>query len=119
MSMAIAYFVMYTVIGATIFFGLSMSQRISEDENGIWLRAFITSIVIDLAIVEFIMIVVSSFLLKKIGSHPAAMGPMRNWVLRLGPRCIRDAQVGVADNIKQIEKKPPENRRVHREKPQK
>lgn len=118
-SLAIGYFLIFALIGGSLFFGLLKSQQISEAENTSWNTAFILSVFIDLVVFEFISIFFSTLLLKHVGSHPAAMGPLRNYVIKFGPRVIRDAKVDKAPARaapKKQKLQPSSERKVHREK---
>lgn len=71
-------------------------------------------------VVEFLAVIVSALLLKHVGSHPAAMGPLRNYVIKFGPRVIRDAPIEGApkkNNTKKQKQAPSSERKVQREKP--
>lgn len=92
-SLAIGYFLIFMVIGGSIFFSLVQSQRITSDENTSWAGAFILLIFFDFLLFEFVAIIISTLLLKKVGSHPAALGPFRNFYLKYGPRLIKSAVV--------------------------
>ena len=118
-SLAIGYFLIFALIGGSLFFGLLKSQQISESENTSWNTAFILSVLIDLVVFEFIAIFFSTLLLKHVGSHPAAMGPLRNYVIKFGPRVIRDAKVETAvprPKPRKQKLQPSSERKVHREK---
>jgi len=110
------------IIGGSLFFGLLKSQQISESDNTSWTAAYIVSFLIDLVVVEFLAIIMSTLLLKHVGSHPAAMGPLRNYVIKFGPRVIRDAPIDKAaapkaNNTRKQKQGPSSDRKVHREKP--
>jgi len=118
-SLAIGYFLIFAIIGGSLFFGLLKSQQISESDNSSWITAFVLSLLIDLIIFEFIAITFGALLLKHVGSHPAAMGPLRNYVIKFGPRVIRDARVETAvprPKPKKQKLQPSSDRKVQREK---
>jgi len=66
---------------------------------------YFTLIVLDFAIFEFICIFISISLLKKVGSHPTALGRLRNLVIKYGPRAIRSAKVTHGEEPKKPESK--------------
>jgi hypothetical protein len=61
---------------------------------------FFTLLVIDFGFFEFTAIFLSTFILKKIGQHPAALGKLRNYYLKFGPRAIRSAKVTFGEKPK-------------------
>jgi len=61
---------------------------------------FFTLLVIDFGVFEFVAIFLSTFILKKVGQHPAALGKLRNYYLKFGPRAIRSAKVSFGDKLK-------------------
>lgn len=92
-SLAIGYFIIFTVIGASIFYSLLQSQRITSDENTSWAGTYVLLLFFDFLLFESVAVIISTLILKKIGSHPAAMGPFRNFYLKYGPRLIKRAIV--------------------------
>jgi hypothetical protein len=61
---------------------------------------FIILVIVDFGIFEFLAIFISTYLLKKVGSHPTAMGRMRNYVIKFGPRAIKSAKVNYGEKNK-------------------
>ena len=100
MSFAIGYFIIFTVIGGSVYFSLMQSQKINSDDNGTWLTMFIVMLILDFGVFEFFAIGFSTFLLKKIGQHPAALGKLRNYIIKFGPRAIKSAKVSFGDKPK-------------------
>ena len=105
MAFSTAFFLIFAIIGGAIFFSLSISQQINSSENGTWAGLFSTCVIIDLAVFEFIAIFFSTALLKHVGSHPTALGRLRNYVIKYGPRAIRSAKVNHGDQPKPEPKK--------------
>ena len=64
MSFAIGYFIIFTIIGGSIFFSLMYSQRISSQENGQWASMFVVFLIFDFGIFEFLAIIISTVMLK-------------------------------------------------------
>lgn len=54
----------------------------------------------DFLLFEFLAIIINTIILKKVGSHPAALGPLRNFFLKYGPRLIKTAVVEVKQPVK-------------------
>jgi hypothetical protein len=61
---------------------------------------FFTFLVLDFGVFEFTAIFLSTFILKKVGQHPAAMGKLRNYFIKFGPRAIRSAKVSFGEKPK-------------------
>ena len=62
-----------------------------------------------MAVFEILAIIVSTAILKKVGSHPAAFGKLRNYVIKYGPRAIRGAKVSIDTVNKKATKKRAES----------
>jgi len=100
MSFSIGYFIIFTVIGGSVYFSLMQSQKISSEDNGTWAIMFVVMLILDFGVFEFLAIFFSTFLLKKIGQHPTAFGRLRNYIIKFGPRAIRSAKVSFGDKPK-------------------
>ena len=61
---------------------------------------FIVHLIMDFGGFEFIAIIISTIFLKQIGKHPAALGKLRNYILKFGPRAIRTAKVSFGEKPK-------------------
>jgi hypothetical protein len=100
MSFAIGYFIIFTIIGGSIFFSLMYSQKISASENGQWATMFVIMLIFDFGIFEFLAIFFSTVMLKKVGEHPTSLGRLRNYIIKFGPRAIRTAKVSFGEKPK-------------------
>jgi hypothetical protein len=93
MAFSLGFFLIFTAIVGSVFFSIMKSQTINSTENGTWAGMFFTLLVMDLVVFEIVCIFISVSLLKKVGSHPLALGRLRNLVIKYGPRAIRNAKV--------------------------
>lgn len=93
MAFSFGFFLIFAFIAGSIFFSIMKSQTINSTENVTWLGMYFTLITVDFTIFEFGCIFISISLLKKVGSHPTALGRLRNYVIKYGPRAIRSAKV--------------------------
>jgi hypothetical protein len=109
-SLAIGYFIIFMIIGGSIFYSLMQSQRITSDENSSWAGTYILLLFFDFLLFEFLAIIISTFFLKKVGSNPEALGPFRNVYLKYGPRLIKTATVGPPDKPKEGEPSSPKKK---------
>jgi hypothetical protein len=100
MSFSLGFFLIFTAITGSIYFSITKSQTINSTENGTWAGMFFTLLVVDLIVFELVCILISVSLLKKVGSHPTALGKFRNLVIKYGPRAIRTAKVTHGESAK-------------------
>jgi hypothetical protein len=61
---------------------------------------FIIMLILDFGVFEFFAIFISTYILKKVGQHPAALGKLRNYIIKYGPRAIRTAKVSFGEKPK-------------------
>ena len=61
---------------------------------------FIILLIFDFLIFEFLAIIISTVLLKKVGQHPTSLGRLRNYIIKFGPRAIRTAKVSFGEKPK-------------------
>jgi hypothetical protein len=95
MSLAIGYFLIIVVMGVSIFYSLMQSQKINSTDDANWASLLIFSIFLDFGIFETCAITIGAILLKLVGSHPLALGRLRNFIVKYGPRAIKSAEVTV------------------------
>ena len=100
MSFAIGYFIIFTIIGGSIFFSLMYSQKINSQENSQWASMFVVFLIFDFGIFECLAIIISTVMLKKVGEHPTSLGRLRNYIIKFGPRAIRTAKVSFGEKPK-------------------
>lgn len=107
MALSFGFFLIFAIIAGSVFFSIMKSQTINSTENGTWAGMYFTLITMDFTVFEIGCIFISISLLKKVGSHPTALGRLRNYVIKYGPRAIRSAKVSHGD-----EPKPPTKKKV-------
>jgi len=105
MAFSFGFFLIFAIIAGSVFFSMMKSQTINSTENTTWLGMYFTLITMDFTVFEFGCIFFSISLLKKVGSHPTALGRLRNLVIKYGPRAIRTAKVTHYEEPKKPEKK--------------
>jgi hypothetical protein len=105
MAFSFGFFLIFAIIAGSVFFSIMKSQTINSTENTTWLGMYFTLITMDFTVFEFGCIFLSISLLKKVGSHPTALGRLRNLVIKYGPRAIRTAKVTHGEEPKKPQKK--------------
>jgi hypothetical protein len=64
MSFSIGYFIIFAIIGGSIFFSLTYSRKVNSRDNLQWLTMYIILMILDFGIFEFVAIFISTIILK-------------------------------------------------------
>ncbi|CDW90564.1 protein serine threonine [Stylonychia lemnae] len=103
LSLTLAVIIAILLIGGCIFMSLMIAGSLDESDNMQWTINFVLAIIIDLLILESILVAIGGFFTSLVGKDPIALGGMRNLILALGPKAIR--QVFVPQKQQQAQQK--------------